>query len=273
MKAVLIKEFGGPENLYIDEVMDLDPPGHNEVTVAIKATALNRADTMQRKGNYPPPKGASEILGLEMSGVVKAIGSRESLWEPGDKVCGLLSGGGYAEKVCIHESMLMPLPTGLTYEEAAGIPEVFLTAYQALVWLAKVKPSDTVCIHAGASGVGTAAIQIATKIGAKVIVTASAGKHRLCKSLGAEHTIDYKTEDFEEAIKDYTKGHGADVIIDFLAAPYFQKNLNSAALDGRIVMLSLMGGSKLDHVNLADILRKRIHILGSTLRSRSECRS
>ena len=268
MKAILLKQYGGPEELYLGEVPNPEL-GEHEVLVQIHATALNRADVMQRQGKYPPPPGTTDILGLEMAGKVIAIGSHESRWNPGDKVCGLLSGGGYAQQVASHEMMLMPIPWGLSYTEAAAIPEVFLTAYQALSWLAKLQRGETICIHAGASGVGTAAIQLAKQIGAKVIVTASQQKHALCKSLGADYTIDYKNEDFQSRIMEYTDGVGVDVLIDFIAAPYFQKNLNSMALDGRMVMLSLMGGVKVEDVNLVNILRKRIHIMGSTLRSRN----
>lgn len=267
MKAVLIKEFGGPEQLYIGE-WEKPVPAPKEILVKVVATALNRADTLQRKGAYPPPPGASPILGLEMAGVVEAVGSEVHLWKKGDQVCGLLGGGGYAEYTTIHEALALPVPKGLSMEEAAAIPEVFLTAFQAIAWLAELKAGERILIHAGASGVGTAAIQLAKQMGAEILVTASAAKHQICLDLGAKHTIDYKSQNFEEAVNNLTDGKGVDVLIDFIAAPYFQQNLNSLAFDGRMVLLALMGGIKAE-VNMVNILRKRLHIKGSTLRARS----
>lgn len=267
MKAVQIKEFGGPEQLFIGDWKQ-PTPGLREILVKVEATALNRADTLQRKGNYPPPKGASPILGLEMAGTVEAIGSAVSHWKRGDRVCGLLAGGGYAEYVIIHEELALPIPDNLDFVQAAAIPEVFLTAYQALWWLADLKSKENVLIHAGASGVGTAAIQLAKLQEAEIYVTASAPKHQLCLDLGAQKAIDYKTEDFEKIILELTEGRGVDVIIDFIAAPYLQQNLNSLNFDGRLVLLALMGGWQTE-VNLLNVLRKRLQIKGSTLRARS----
>lgn len=268
MKAVLIKAFGAPENLYIGEWETPQPKPH-EILVQVKATALNRADTMQRKGQYPPPPGESPILGLEIAGVVTALGNEVTQWKIGDKVCGLIGGGGYAEYAVIPANQALPIPPNLSFEEAAGIPEVFLTAFQAINWIGKLKKDETILIHAGASGVGTAAIQIAKAIGAKVLVTASKGKHETCLNLGAAQAIDYKTENFQEKILAYTDGKGVDMIIDFIAAPYFQQNLNSMNFDGRIVILALMGGFKLADLNMLPILFKRIQIYGSTLRART----
>ncbi|MFK7908674.1 MAG: NAD(P)H-quinone oxidoreductase [Chitinophagales bacterium] len=268
MKAIQLHQFGSPENFYIGEYPTPEPSAY-EIQVKVAATALNRADTLQRMGKYPPPKGASLILGLEMSGTVSKVGNAVSKWKIGDKVCALLSGGGYAEYVTIHENVAIPIPSNLTLQQAAAIPEVFLTAYQALAWLAELKEGESILIHAGASGVGTAAIQIAREKGAKVYVTASKGKHEICLQLGASKAIDYRTENFEEVILTETEGRGVDVVLDFLAAPYFQKNLNCLAVDGRMVMLALMGGIKVENLNLVPILRKRLKIMGSTLRSRT----
>lgn len=269
MRAVLIKEFGDVDQLYIGEV-DAPKLKPNSIRVKVVATALNRADTLQRKGFYPPPPGASTVLGLEMAGEVIEVGSKVAKWKKGDSVFGLLAGGGYAEQVVIHEDVAMSIPKGMSYTDAAGIPEVFLTAFQALSYLAKLQPSEQILIHAGASGVGTAAIQLAKAIGAgKVIVTASKGKHQICKDLGADVTIDYASQNFQEEIAKTTDGVGVDVIIDFLAAAYFQKNINSLNFDGRMIMLALMGGMQLDNVNIGNILRKRIRIIGSTLRART----
>ncbi len=268
MKAVIIKSFGGAEQLMIGDWLTPEPSDH-EILVRVKATALNRADTLQRKGGYAPPKGASPILGLEMAGEITAIGNKVTKWKIGDRVCGLLAGGGYAEYVTIHEDIALSIPSNLTFQEAAAIPEVFLTAFQALFLLSDLQNNEKVLIHAGASGVGTAAIQLAKAKQAEIFITASKGKHAACANLGAHHAIDYKTENFEQVISEKTAGLGVNVIIDFLAAPYFQKNINSMAMDGRMVMLALMGGWKVQEINLLNILRKRIHIKGSTLRARS----
>ena len=269
MKAVLVDKFGGSENLRIGE-WPTPEPGENEILVSIAATALNRADILQREGRYPPPKGASPILGLEYSGRVAKVGAKVSRWEVGDEVCGLLAGGGYAEYVTVHENLAMSVPQGIDLVQAAAIPEVFLTAFQALDWLAGLNAGEKVLIHAGASGVGTAAIQIAREKGAEIFVTASAGKHDICKELGATHTIDYKTESFAKVIADITNGEGVNVIIDFISGPYFDANLASLALEGRMIMLAFLGSPKVESANLGPILRKRLTIIGSTLRARTQ---
>jgi len=269
MNAILLNKFGAPEELYIGEI---EKPvfSEHEILVKVKCSALNRADTLQRKGKYPPPPGASEILGLEMAGEIINVGAAVSKWKIGDRVMGLLAGGGYAQFVNIHEDLAMPIPNNLTYEEAAAIPEVFLTAYQALVDLSKFNRGEKVLIHAGASGVGTAAIQLSKLLGAsEIFVTASKEKHVLCEELGANHCIDYRATDFSKVIQEITQGKGVNVIMDFLMAAYFQQNLNSLALDGRLVMLATMGGVTASEVNLVNILRRRIRIIGTTLRARS----
>jgi len=268
MKAVLIKAFGGPENLHIG-AWEKPVPKPQELLIKVHATALNRADTMQRKGNYPPPPGDSSILGLEIAGEVVGIGTDVSKWKIGDKICGLIGGGGYAEYAVIPAAQALPIPKNLSFEEAAGIPEVFLTAFQAINWIGQLKKEERILIHAGASGVGTAAIQIAKAIGAEILVTASKGKHETCLSLGAAKAIDYKKENFQEQVLAFTDGRGVDMIIDFIAAPYFQQNINSLNFDGRMVMLALMGGFKLKELNMLPILFKRIKIQGSTLRART----
>lgn len=244
--------------------------GPFEILIEVKAAGVNRADTLQRKGKYPPPQGASPILGLEVAGVVAETGPRVSRWKEGDKVFGLLSGGGYAQFASMHEDMAMAMPEDFSFTDAAAIPEVFLTAYQALAWLARLQQGERVLIHAGASGVGTAAIQLARELGAEVYITASGGKHAICRELGARHTIDYQKESFRERINTLTNGEGVDVIVDFIAAPYFQDNLSSLSTDGRLIMLALLGGPKLQQANLAPVLQKRLSIIGSTLRSRSQ---
>lgn len=269
MQAVIFDQPGGADNLRIGEWKTPQPDKH-EILVKVAATALNRADILQREGKYPPPEGASPILGLEVSGEVVEVGSEVKRWKQGDKVFGLIPGGGYAEFAVIHKDMAMPVPDNLSLVEAAAIPEVFLTAYQSLSWLAHFKEGEKLLIHAGASGVGTAAIQLARQMkAAEIIVTASSPKHQLCKDLGAHLTIDYKQQDFEEVIKAHTEQSGVDVIIDFIAAPYFNKNINCLARDGRLILLATLGGVKVEDLNLLKLLSKRLQIIASTLRSRS----
>ncbi|MEO0971553.1 MAG: NAD(P)H-quinone oxidoreductase, partial [Pseudomonadota bacterium] len=268
MRAIRIEEMGPNSRL---EVVDVPQPipAQDELLVRVVATAANRADLMQRAGHYPPPPGESETLGLEMAGVVAAAGEQCTRFGAGDRVCSLLAGGGYAEYVLIHESMAMPVPTGVSLVDAAAIPEVFMTAWQALAWHGALQEGETALIHAGASGVGTAAIQIAREIlGATVLITASAPKHDLCRSLGARDTIDYRHEDFAERVSQLTQGEGADVILDFMGASYLEGNIKAAALDGRIIMLALMGGSRADSANLGLYFRKRLRLHASTLRNR-----
>ena len=269
MKAVLVPRPGPAGNMIIGDT-DTPVPKAEELLVKVQATAVNRADTLQRRGFYPPPAGASEILGLEMSGVVEQVGSAVKSFQKGDPVFGLLPGGGYAEYAVIHENMAQPLPTFLSPTDAVAIPEVFLTAYQALRWLANLTPGETVLIHAGASGVGTAAIQLAQLMdAAQILVTASEPKHKRCLELGATAAIDYKKQSFSEVVADATNGAGVNVILDFIMGPYFNDNLNSLSRDGRLVMLAALGGGTVDNINLMKVLAKRLQITGSTLRSRS----
>ena len=244
-------------------------PGADEVRVRTHATALNRADTFQRRGHYPPPDGASPILGLEMAGVVEEAGPGVMDWGEGDRAFSLLAGGGYAEQVVVHKDLLMAVPPGLSLREAAAIPEVFLTAYQVLHWLGGLQGDHDVLIHAGASGVGTAAIQLAREAGARPYITASAPKHDLCRNLGAAATIDYTSEDFAARVDDLTGGEGVDIVLDFIGAPYFHANVEALATDGRIVQLATLGGSTVEEVCLRDLMAKRAQLLTSTLRDRS----
>lgn len=268
MQAIQLTTFGGPEQLFLGS-FPTPKPSEQEVLVRVEATALNRADTLQRQGKYPPPPGESPILGLEMAGTVAEVGKGVTKWQPGDRVCGLLGGGGYAEYAVVHEDMALPIPGGMDAEQAAAIPEVFLTAFQALQWLARLQAGETVLIHAGGSGVGTAAIQLARVMGARSMVTASASKHAICLELGAEKAIDYREEDFEAAVLAYTQQQGADVALDFIGAPYFQQNINVLRTDGRLILLALMGGVKTEQLNISSVLRKRLQITGSTLRART----
>lgn len=243
-------------------------PAPHEILVKVAATALNRADTMQRKGHYPPPPGASPLMGLEMSGEVVAMGAKASKWKEGDKVCGLLPGGGYAEYVVIHEDLAMPVPEGLSLVEAAGIPEVFMTAFQAMFWLGKLEKGQSVLLHAGASGVGTAAIQMAKAIDAHVSVTASAKKHKICLELGADMAIDYRSEDFQAEILNTHPAKGVHLIVDPISGSYFPKNLEVLLPDGKLVILAFMGGMK-SEINFVKVMVKRLQVMGSTLRARN----
>lgn len=271
MKALLVDSSSGQPAMVPGEYPKPEP-GQNEILVKIEATALNRADLLQKKGNYPVPEGASPILGLEMAGVVAAVGHEVSRFKKGDLVFSLLSGGGYAEYCVVNEDLAMPIPDSLSMEEAAAMPETFLTAWQALYWSGELQDTETALIHAGASGVGTSAIQVAKQIfNARVIVTAgSREKLELCRSLGADLGINYKTDDFAELIEaEFGKG-AVNLILDFVGPPYWHQNIAVLSMDGRLVHLGLLGGTAVKNMNLADILRKRLTIRGSTLRNRSD---
>ncbi len=268
MRAVLMRASGGPDVLYLGEY-PTPTPGPGELLIRVRATSVNRADILQREGKYPPPPGASPILGLDVAGTVVALGPGVTGWQVGDRVLGLLEGGGYAEYAVLPAGMAMPIPDNLSFEEAAAIPEVFLTAYQALVWLGELQVGEQVLIHAGASGVGTAAIQLARRLGAKVHVTASAAKHEACRALGAETTIDYHREDFALRLLEASEGRGVNLILDFIGAPYLIPNLHCLASDGRIVLLATMGGSRVEPFDLRLLFAKRARLIASTLRNRS----
>lgn len=271
MKALVIDNSSQQPKMQLGE-HPKPQPDNNELLVKIEATALNRADLMQKAGKYPPPEGASPILGLEMAGIVEKCGDEVSRYKEGDRICGLLPGGGYAEYCTIHQDLAMPVPEDFFFEEAAAIPEVFLTAFQAVNWLGELKEGETILIHAGASGVGTAAIQLAKQLKkARIVVTSSTvEKLDLCRSLGADLGINYKEQNFADVIENKLGKYSVDVIIDFVGSPYWEKNMSVLAMDSRLVYLSMLGGSTVEKVNLVPILRKRLTIKGSTLRNRSE---
>ncbi|KAJ7062343.1 quinone oxidoreductase [Mycena amicta] len=274
MRAVLIKNDAGPaENLYIGEV-DTPVPREDEVLVKIKAFGLNRMDIHQRDGNYPPPAGSSTILGVEFSGQIESVGTGVTRWSVGDEVLGLAGGGAYAEYIVVLQTHLVAKPAHLSWAEAASLPECFLTAFQAVVLYGEVKPGDDVLVHAGASGVGIAAIQLARFHKAKTVTATASSQAKLdfLRSLpnGATHTANYKTQDFSQVVlNEATNGKGVDVLVDFVGQSHFEKNINSLAVDGRMTMLAFLSGAIAASVNLAPILRKRLRIQGSSLRSRS----
>jgi putative PIG3 family NAD(P)H quinone oxidoreductase len=267
MKAVLIERPGDETVLRIGEA-ERPSIGPAEVRLRVAATAVNRADLLQRQGHYPPPPGASPILGLECAGVVEEVGAAVRGWKPGDRAMALLAGGGYAAEVAVHAGSLLRVPEALPLEEAAAVPEVFLTAFLNLFQLGGLAAGGAALVHGGGSGVGTAAIQLIRAAGARAFVTAgSAEKCARCRALGADVAIDYKTESFAEVVEKETGGRGVDVVLDSIGAPYVAGNLASLAIGGRLVLIGLMGGAKVE-MNLAVLLAKRISIVGSTLRTR-----
>lgn len=243
--------------------------GPDEVIVDIHATALNRADLLQRAGNYPPPPGAPDILGLEMAGVISEIGAHVNKWQVGDRVCALLAGGGYAERVAVPAALLMPIPAAWTFAQAGAMPEVYLTAFVNLYMEANLQPGETVLVHGGASGVGTAAIQLLKATGNRVIVTASsAEKCAACQALGADLAINYKQDDFVAKTKEFTDGAGVDVILDMVGADYFERNLSLLKLKGRLVFIATLSGTQTT-LNIGALMGLRLRLIGSVLRSRS----
>jgi tumor protein p53-inducible protein 3 len=264
----MITQPGGPEVLVWSDAPDPTPaPG--EIVIDVKASAVNRADLLQRKGLYPPPPGAPDILGLEAAGTVAALGEGVGGWTIGQPVMTLLAGGGYAEKVAVNAGQVMAIPAGMSFTNAAALPEAFLTAYMNLFDLGKLAAGETVLIHAGGSGVGTAAIQIAREIGASVIVTAGdPEKLQKCTDLGANHVVNYKAESFAERVREITSGAGVNLILDFVGADYFEPNLASLALGGRLVLIGQLSGGK-TNIDLSYVMRRRLTITGTTLRARS----
>jgi putative PIG3 family NAD(P)H quinone oxidoreductase len=255
------------DRLQWQEVPDVTAD-RDEVLVKVTAAGVNRADLLQAAGLYPPPPGASELLGMEVSGVIETVGDDVADWAPGDEVCALLAGGGYAEYVAVPAGQLLPHPVGLDLVDSAGLPEVACTVWSNLVMTAHLTEGQTLLMHGGASGIGTHAIQIARALGARVAVTAgSAGKLDFCRELGAEILINYHDEDFVAALKEATDNAGADVIFDIMGASYLDRNIDALASDGRIVIIGMQGGIK-GELNIAKLLSKRGHVIGTTLRAR-----
>ena len=263
----MLAEHGGPEVLVIRDVPD-PVPGPEEVLVRVHATALNRADLLQRMGMYPNPfPSEAEIPGLEFAGTVESCGPRVTMWRPGDKVMGIVSGGAYAEKLVLPERQAMAVPAGMDLADAAAIPEVFITAWDALVLQGGLTSGRWAMVHAGASGVGTAAIQICRAIGARVIVTCSAGKVQACSDLGADVVVDYGSRDFVEAAREATGGAGVDVVLDVVGGDYVERNVAALAVKGRIIQVGVMAGKPVPF-NVGALLGKRATITGTVLRAR-----
>ena len=269
MKAVLIDSFGGVEGLKIGEV-EKPTPGKGQVLIKTVATSVNRPDIIQRQGNYPPLKGESKILGLEVAGIVEAIGPAVKKFDVGERVMALVGGGGYGEFVCAYENHLIRIPKSMNFREAACICETYLTAYLNLFLLGKLNSGESVLLHGGGGGVNTAGIQLCKTLvpQAIVIVTTSPSKVSRVKDLGANLVIDYTTEDFSKVVRSFTNNRGADVILDHIGGAYLSSNMKSLAVGGRLLSIGVMGGAKAE-INLALLMVKRQQIMGSVLRSRS----
>ena len=267
MRAVVVTEPGGPEVLAWQEVPD-PVPAAGEVLVEVAATAVNRADLLQREGHYNPPPGASPYPGLECSGRLVALGEGVEGWSVGDEVCALLSGGGYAEQVAVPVGQLLPVPASVDLVTAAALPEVTCTVWSNVFMLAALRPGETLLVHGGASGIGTMATQLGRVLGARVAVTAgSAGKLQRCRELGAEILVDYREQDFVEVVLAATDGRGADVVLDNMGAKYLRRNLEVLATNGRLAVIGMQGGTKAE-LDLGLLMRKRGAVLSTGLRAR-----
>jgi len=267
MKAITIPTPGDPDALVLTDVPDPQPKA-DEVLVDVAAAGVNRADLQQRIGVYPPPPGASEYPGLEVSGTVAAVGSEVTGWSVGDQVCALLAGGGYAEKVAVPAGQLLPVPSGISLVEAAALPEVVCTVWSNVFMTANLLPGQTLLVHGGSSGIGTMAIQLAREVGAHVAVTAgSADKLDACRALGAEILVNYREQDFVEELDRATAGHGADVILDNMGAKYLARNVQALATNGRLVIIGFQGGVKAE-LDLSVLMRKRAAVISTGLRAR-----
>ncbi|MHA3837746.1 NAD(P)H-quinone oxidoreductase [Terrabacter sp. AAH1] len=267
MRAITIPEPGAADSLVLDEVPDPEA-GPGQVLIDVVAAGVNRADVMQRLGHYPPPPGAPEYPGLEVSGRIAAVGEGVGQWHVGDEVCALLEGGGYAEKVAVPAEQVLPVPRGVDLVDAAGLPEVAATVWSNVFLVANIQPGQVLLVHGGSSGIGTMAIQLAKAVGAHVAVTAgSQQKLDACRDLGAEFLVNYKEEDFVERLRELTKGHGADVILDNMGAKYLGRNVEALATNGRLVTIGLMGGRR-GELDMGMLLAKRAAVIATSLRAR-----
>lgn len=269
MRAITIPEFGDEQVLTLAEVPD-PTPGPGDVLIDVAAAGVNRADLLQRKGFYSPPPGASPLPGLEVSGTVAAVGADVVDWRPGDRVCALLTGGGYAQQVVVPAGQLLPVPEGMDLVDAAGLPEVVCTVWSNVFDIARLRAGDILLIHGGSSGIGTMAIQLAVAAGATVAVTAgTAAKLEACRDLGATILINYREEDFVTELARLTDDHGADVILDVIGAKYLDRNVSALADGGRLVVIGLQGGATAE-LNLGKLMATRGSVIGTMLRSRSD---
>lgn len=268
MRAVVVDEPGAAERLHIVD-RPVPTPAHDEVLVRVHATSVNRADILQRQGNYPPPEGASDILGLEVAGEIVEVGDGVTDWQPGERVCSLLGGGGYAQFAAVPAATALAVPDDMPWTHAGGLAEVFATAYDNVCVRGRLRADETLLIHGVSSGVGTAATQLAVRVGARVIGTAStAAKLSAAAELGASDGINYAHEDFVERVHALTDGRGVDVILDVVGGSYLQRNLDALAPDGRLVIIGLQDGTRAE-VSLRQVMSRRLTITGSTLRARS----
>ncbi|MFC0384286.1 NAD(P)H-quinone oxidoreductase [Muricoccus vinaceus] len=262
-------EGGGPEVL-VPATGPLPAPAADEVLIRVLAAGVNRPDVQQRKGLYPPPKGASPVIGLEVAGEVVAAGAEAGRFKPGDRVCALTNGGGYAEYAVAPEAQCLPWPDGFDAVRAAAVPETFFTVWVNLFEHGRLVAGETVLVHGGTSGIGSTALQLAREFGARPFATAgSAEKVAACLAFGAEEAFDYKAQDFVDEMKRATGGRGADVVLDMVGAPYFQRNLRVLGMDGRLVIIATMGGNEVDKADIRPIMLKRLVVTGSTMRPRS----
>ena len=269
MRVIEISTPGPPEVLVPAERPD-PVAGHGELLIAVAAAGVNRPDVLQRRGHYPPPPGASDIPGLEVAGTVEAVGANVEGWRIGDRVCALVSGGGYATKCVAPAAQCLPVPKGMELVNAAAVPETFFTVWTNVFERGRLAAGETALFHGGTSGIGTTAIQLATARGARVFATAgSDDKCRACEALGAERGINYRTEDFAAVVKELTGGRGVDLILDHIGAEYFERNLAALAVNGRLVQIGLMGGGSKATIDLNQVLRRWLTVTGSTLRNRS----
>ena len=268
MTVIAISAPGGPEVLKAEQ-RPVPVPAENEILIRVAAAGVNRPDVLQRAGSYPPPKGSSDLLGLEVAGEVAAVGTGVSRWKVGDRVCALTPGGGYAEYVLVDGSSALPIPEGLSSVEAAAVPETFFTVWHNVFELGALKLGETLLIHGGASGIGTTAIMLAKAFGTRVIVTAGTDeKCTACRELGADTAINYRTADWVAEVRDVTERQGVNVILDMVGGPYIEKNYQAAAIGGRIVNIAFLQGSRAD-VDFMRLMMKRLTHTGSTLRAQS----
>jgi putative PIG3 family NAD(P)H quinone oxidoreductase len=267
MRAVIAHGTGGPDILSVADVADLEP-GPGEVLLDVVAAGLNRADLLQRQGFYPPPPGASEVIGMECSGTVAALGEGVTGWQVGDEVCALLAGGGYASQVLVPAGQVMPVPAGVDLVTAAALPEVSATVWSNVFMVAGLRPTESILVHGGAGGIGTFAIQLATQLGSRVFTTGgTAEKLEACRALGADVTINYRDDDFVAVVKEATDGAGVDVILDNMGAKYLGRNVDALALEGRLVIIGMQGGTR-GELDINALLRKRGAVIATSLRSR-----